>query len=1100
MHSAVRAGPVTVRVTTLKGVDAGAYYVEALPSYYLDRSEPPGRWRGDGAITLGLGETVDDGAFLNVMAGTDPNGSFLLGRRYGEQSVRGFDATASAPKSVSVLWALGSEPVRRAAVDAHDAAVDAMVGWIETHAHTRLRLGGEVAVVDADGIAAACFRQHTSRALDPQLHTHVVIPNRVLGPDGRWLALDARTIKVDQRTLSAVYHAALRAELTRTLGVTWRDPVNGIAEITGVDDHVLAEFSSRTDAVRRRVGDKVERFIDAFAREPTARERWRLEREAVADSRPPKAHDVDAASLHASWRAQARDAGIDAERVVASVLGRAEVRSLDDMEPAAVGMRALEKLAERQSSWRPAEVVRELAAAVPTDLGAEAADVVAWLDGLADGLTAERLLDLSRPVPAGAVLRRDGRPVTESALDRALTTAAILDEEERLFGWAERRLDSQAGGGLVAMPAHLTGPQRELARAVAGRQLLVLAVGPAGTGKTTALRPGVAAIRASGRTVFGVTPSAAAAQVLGAEAGVDTDTVDKLLVEHRPEHRPDARFDLQAGATLLVDEASMLPTAKLAELAALADRRSWRVVLVGDPLQFSAVGRGGFFAHLVEAFGAIELDRVHRFTNDWERAASLRLRRGDASVADLYDRHGRLHGGTEAQMASEIIQAWWRTRTSGATVALMAATNDAVTELNQRAQALRARAGEIDLDGPAVNAGGYDIVVGDRVATRRNERQLRTDQGHMIRNRDQWTVTAVAPDGSIAVNGATGTVRLPAEYVITHVELAYAQTAHAAQGRTVDHSLVLIDGPVDGRAVYVPLSRGRHGNHAYVVTDGDHDAADLLAQALARDWVDQPAIARRAELHHTEPRREHRTAAELGPRALRHLLERQYALDQELARRRVDHDTSVGALQRARHRQKNLEQAIVEAHQRIAWQRERITDLDRPLRRRRHRDELDSARRVIAQAERTIADSQTELATLDERLPELLGRTLETGRRAKDTAALEEERTAIAERLIADRSARANRLAADPPELLVRELGQRPSGAAAARAWDDAAGRISQHRTAHGITDPDHLLGPQPRWGDEPALTSYQVARQAIEQHERHLERSIGARSLGLGR
>ena len=91
-------------------------------------------------------------------------------------------------------------------------------------------------IVDADGIVAAAFRQHTSRALDPQLHTHVVVANRVASPDGRWLALDARTVKYDQRTLSALYHATLRAGLTARLGVRWADPVNGIAEIADVPE------------------------------------------------------------------------------------------------------------------------------------------------------------------------------------------------------------------------------------------------------------------------------------------------------------------------------------------------------------------------------------------------------------------------------------------------------------------------------------------------------------------------------------------------------------------------------------------------------------------------------------------------------------------------------------------------------------------------------------------------------------------------------------------------------------------------------------------------------------------------------------------------
>lgn len=227
MHTRDRVVPVTVRVTTLKGPAAGLYYVEALPSYYLDAGEPLGVWQGKGAVRLGLAGDVDDEAFLALMAGLHPDTGEQLGRRYGEHSARGYDATASAPKSVSVLFALGDDATRQAVLEAHDQAVEAMVHWMEGQAHTRYRIAGEVAVLDAEGVAAACFRQHTSRAHDPQLHTHVVIPNRVVSDDGRWLALDARLIKHDQQTLSAVYHAGLRAELTRTLGAAGEDPHPG---------------------------------------------------------------------------------------------------------------------------------------------------------------------------------------------------------------------------------------------------------------------------------------------------------------------------------------------------------------------------------------------------------------------------------------------------------------------------------------------------------------------------------------------------------------------------------------------------------------------------------------------------------------------------------------------------------------------------------------------------------------------------------------------------------------------------------------------------------------------------------------------------------
>jgi hypothetical protein len=263
------------------------------------------------------------------------------------------------------------------------------------------------------------------------------------------------------------------------------------------------------------------------------------------------------------------------------------------------------------------------------------------------------------------------------------------------------------------------------------------------------------------------------------------------------------------------------------------------------------------FAHLVDIHGAIELDQVHRFRHQWERRASLRLRNGEPAVLTEYNRQGRLHGGTHQQMESEILDAWTAARRRSVKVALMASSTATVTRLNHLAQQRLIETGQLDPTGPCLRNGSETIMVDDEVVTRRNDRTLSTDRSLMVKNRDHWTVTQIHPDSSLTLTGITGTVRLPAGYVSEHVELGYAQTSHATQGRTVDTSLLLVDTPTDSRGIYTPMTRGRDANHAYVVTEESHTAVDMLARSITRDWIDQPAIARRVEfeVHGQDPPR-----------------------------------------------------------------------------------------------------------------------------------------------------------------------------------------------------------------------------------------------------
>jgi len=226
-----------LRVTTIHASSAAA--TAAYYTHYLADApgEAPGVWTGRQAARLGLGGLVNTDDLQTLLEGRDPTtgtplGNPLVDRKLSNgkvvRAVAGFDATFSAPKSVSVWWALTGDPGLLAA---HDLAVSAALGHLERYgATTRVRVNGSRQHPDTRGLTMATFRQSTSRADDPQLHTHAVISAKVQTEDGRWLALDARYLKRHQRTLGGLYQSVLRAELTHQYGVAWEPIVNGQAE------------------------------------------------------------------------------------------------------------------------------------------------------------------------------------------------------------------------------------------------------------------------------------------------------------------------------------------------------------------------------------------------------------------------------------------------------------------------------------------------------------------------------------------------------------------------------------------------------------------------------------------------------------------------------------------------------------------------------------------------------------------------------------------------------------------------------------------------------------------------------------------------------
>jgi conjugative relaxase-like TrwC/TraI family protein len=215
-----------------------------VEDYYLGGPEAAGSWEGAGSRALGLHGTVSAEELMRVLAGEHPVTGEPLGRVLPNRRP-GFDLTFSAPKSVSVLFGVGDEELRAVVQTAHDRAVREALAYMERAAAVTRRGAGGAHVIAGNGFVAAAFRHRTSRAGDPQLHTHVLVANLTLGADGRWSTLDGRGIYAHAKTAGYLYEARLRSLLTRELGLTWGPVRNGIADVDGVRASVLRAFSRR---------------------------------------------------------------------------------------------------------------------------------------------------------------------------------------------------------------------------------------------------------------------------------------------------------------------------------------------------------------------------------------------------------------------------------------------------------------------------------------------------------------------------------------------------------------------------------------------------------------------------------------------------------------------------------------------------------------------------------------------------------------------------------------------------------------------------------------------------------------------------------------
>ncbi|AXH95988.1 MobF family relaxase [Ornithinimicrobium avium] len=801
-------------------------------------------------------------------------------------AVAGFDLTFSPVKSVSTLWAVADRPLGKQIEAAHQAAVRDALAYIEKHAlFTRTGKDG-VQQVDVRGMVATAFTHRDSRAGDPDLHTHVAVANKVQTvTDGRWLSIDGRVLFKAVVSASEVYNTALEKHL-RPLGLAFapRTQATGpearkrpVREVVGVDDRLNQAWSTRRASIQARRSELARAFQDRHGRPPTPVESIQLAQQATLETREAKHEPRSEAQQRQTWRAEALsvlgdqdalDSMVDAALTGARTHGFGERVDGQWVERSAA--RVVGTVQGSRSTWQVwhvrAEAQRRVRAAdVPAE---QVEDLVEQLTQAAlagsRAMTSARADTISEPQP---LRRTDGTSVYTVTGSQLFTSTAVVEAEERLVAAAgvmdgRRACEQDVDLALlesVANGVELNAGQAALVKGMATSGARVqLAIAPAGSGKTTALRALARAWESSGGTVVGLAPSAAAAAVLRENADTQADTLAKLVwhLEHDPEQLPAWAQGIDEATLVVIDEAGMVDTLSLDKAVAFITSRGASVRLVGDDQQLAAVGAGGVLRDIRATHGALHLTELMRFTGAAEGGASLELRDGRPSALGFYLDAGRVHVGDLATMTEEVFGAWSADRARGKDAIMLAPTRELVAELNQRARDHRLEGAPRPADEVALSDGNH-ASVGDTVITRRNDRRLQTAPTDWVKNGDRWTVLDTTGAGALVV-AHTRTHRkiaLPADYVLESVELGYASTVHTAQGVSVDVTHGLATGAESRQQLYTMMTRGRDANHVYlqVVGTGDeHDATkpgtvsprtatDLLEAILARD--EAPASA-----------------------------------------------------------------------------------------------------------------------------------------------------------------------------------------------------------------------------------------------------------------